>query len=99
MASVSEIRVEVAYAAASRQVVKDLTLPAGSDIESAIRASGLLQEFPEIDLNVNRTGIFGEFASLDQSLEDGERVEIYRALLADPKETRRRRAQAKKKRR
>lgn len=99
MANVPEIRVEVAYAAASRQVVKALALPVGSTIEVAIRASGLLEEFPEIDLSVNRTGIFGEFASLDQSLEEGERVEIYRALLADPKETRRRRAQAKKKRR
>lgn len=99
MASVPEIRVEVAYAAPTHQVVKTLTLPAGCPVEAAIRASGLLEEFPEIDLAVNRTGIFGEFASLDQSLEDGERVEIYRALLADPKETRRRRAQAKKKRR
>lgn len=99
MASVSEIRVEVVYAAASRQVVKMLTLPAGSDIEIAIRASGLLDEFPEIDLTANRLGIFGEFARLDQNLQDGERVEIYRALLADPKEMRRRRAQAKKKRR
>lgn len=99
MASVPEIRVEVAYAAPSRQIVKALTLPAGSSVETAIRASGLLQEFPEIDLAVNRAGIFGEFASLDQGLEDGERVEIYRALLADPKETRRRRAQARKKRR
>lgn len=99
MASAAEIRIEVAYAAPSRQVVKTLTLPAGSSVEAAIRASGLLQEFPEIDLSVNRTGIFGEFASLDQGLEGGERVEIYRALLVDPKETRRRRAQAKKKRR
>lgn len=99
MASVSEIRVEVVYAAASRQVMKTLTLPAGSNIENAIRASGLLEEFPEIDLTANRLGIFGEFARLDRSLEDGERVEIYRALLVDPKEARRRRAQAKKKRR
>ena len=99
MASVPEIHVEVVYATAMRQVVKTLTLPAGSQVESAIRASGLLEEFPEINLAIGRIGIFGEFARLDQSLEDGERVEIYRALLADPKETRRRRAQAKKKRR
>lgn len=99
MANAAEIRVEVAYAAASRQVIKTLTLSAGSSVEAAIRASGLLEEFPEIDLTANRIGIFGEFAGLDQGLEDGERVEIYRALLADPKETRRRRALAKKKRR
>ena len=98
MASGHEIRVEVVYALPARQVVKTLALPAGTSIESAIRASGLLEEFPEIDLTVNRTGIFGEFAGLDESLQGGERVEIYRALIADPKETRRRRAQAKKKR-
>ena len=98
MASGHEIRVEVVYALPARQVVKTLALPAGTSIEAAIRASGLLEEFPEIDLTVNRTGIFGEFAGLDESLQGGERVEIYRALIADPKETRRRRAQAKKRR-
>ena len=99
MASVPEIRVEVVYVTTTRQAAKTLTLSAGSSVEAAIRASGFLEEFPEIDLAINRIGIFGEFAGLDQKLEDGERVEIYRALLADPKETRRRRAQAKKKRR
>ena len=79
-------------------MVKTLTLPIGTRLEAAIRASGLLEEFPEIDLTVNRTGVFGEFAGLDESLQGGERVEIYRALIADPKETRRRCAQAKKKR-
>ena len=98
MANVHEIQVEVAYALPARQVVKTLTLPIGTRLEVAIRASGLLEEFPEIDLTVNRTGVFGEFAGLDESLQGGERVEIYRALIADPKETRRRRAQAKKRR-
>ena len=98
MASGHEIRVEVVYALPARQVVKTLALPAGTSIEAAIRASGLLEEFPEIDLTVNRTGVFGEFSGLDESLQGGERVEIYRALIADPKETRRRRAQAKKRR-
>ena len=96
MASAREIQVEVAYALPTRQVLKTLTLPAGSSVEAAIRASGLLGEFPQIDLAVDRTGIFGEFAALHESLEGGERVEIYRALTADPKETRRRRAQAKR---
>ena len=98
MANAHEIQVEVAYALPARQVVKTLTLLTGTRLEAAVRASGLLEEFPEIDLTVNRTGVFGEFAGLDESLEGGERVEIYRALIADPKETRRRRAQAKKKR-
>ena len=96
MASADEIEVEVAYAAPQRQVVKTLTLPAGSSVEQAIRVSGLLDEFPEIDLAQQRAGVFGEFVRLDECLHGGERVEIYRALLADPKEARRRRAQAKK---
>ena len=96
MASAPEMRVEVVYATPARQIVKTLTLPAGSNVEAAIRASGLLEEFPEIDLGVNRAGVFGEIVSLDESLEGGERVEIYRPLIADPKEVRRQRAKTKK---
>jgi len=98
MASADEIHVEVAYATPMRQIVKSLALPLGSNVAQAIRASGLLDEFPEIDLNLQHVGVFGEFVQLDAPLHDGERVEIYRALIADPKETRRRRAQAKKRR-
>jgi hypothetical protein len=96
MASVDEIEVEVAYATPNRQVAKRLTLSRGSSVEQAILASGLLDEFPEIDLARQRVGVFGELVSLDDCLQGGERVEIYRALIADPKEVRRRRAQAKK---
>ena len=96
MASADPISVEVAYAAPQRQITKTMTLPAGSSVEQAIRASGLLDEFPEIDLAKQRVGVFGEFVRLEECLHGGERVEIYRALIADPKETRRRRAQAKK---
>jgi putative ubiquitin-RnfH superfamily antitoxin RatB of RatAB toxin-antitoxin module len=92
MAGVNEIHVEVAYAAPDRQIVKSLTLPLGSRVDAAIRASGLLQEFPEIDLAVNRVGVFGELVGLETLVQDGERVEIYRPLLADPKQARRRRA-------
>ena len=98
MASAPEMRVEVVYATTARQIVKALILPAGSNVEAAIRASGLLEEFPEIDLGVNRAGIFGEIVGLDESLEGGERVEIYRPLIVDPKAARRLRAEAKKRR-
>ena len=98
MAGADVIDVEVAYAAAQRQVVKTVTLPAGSNVETAIRASGLLDEFAEIDLSRQRVGVFGELVQLDECLHGGERVEIYRALMADPKETRRRRAKARKRR-
>lgn len=95
MAGADEVRVEVAYAAPDRQVVKILMLPIGSRVEAAIRASGLLAEFPEIDLAANRVGVFGELVGLDTELQGGERVEIYRPLLADPKQARRRRAETR----
>lgn len=95
MDDADEIRIEVAYAAPDRQVVKTLRLPHASHVAAAIRASGLLDEFPEIDLAVNRVGVFGELVKLDTELRDGERVEIYRPLLADPKQARRRRAQTR----
>jgi uncharacterized protein len=96
MESADVIAVQVVYAASTRQVAKTLTLPAGSSVEQAIFASGLLEAFPEIDLARQRVGVFGELVRLDDCLQGGERVEIYRPLLADPKETRRRRAKAKR---
>jgi len=95
MASGPEIEVEVVYATPTRQSVRTVRLPAGSVVEEAIRSSGLLAEFPEIDLAVNRVGVYGEPVDLDAVLEGGERVEIYRPLIADPKEARKKRARAK----
>jgi uncharacterized protein len=95
MASVDEIDVQVVYATPTRQFTKTLILPVGSSVEQAIRASGLLEEFPVIDLARQRVGVFGELVQLDDCLQGGERVEIYRPLLADPKEARRRRAKTK----
>jgi putative ubiquitin-RnfH superfamily antitoxin RatB of RatAB toxin-antitoxin module len=90
-------RVEVAYATPSRQEVVEIPARPGSTIEQVIRESGLLERFPEIDLARNRVGIFGEIASLRDPVRDGDRVEIYRPLLADPKEARRRRAERRAK--
>jgi putative ubiquitin-RnfH superfamily antitoxin RatB of RatAB toxin-antitoxin module len=98
MASADEIEVDVVYATPTRQFAKTLSLPAGSSVEQAIRASGLLEALPELDLARQRVGVFGELVQLDDCLQGGERVEIYRPLLADPKEARRQRAQAKKRR-
>lgn len=88
----AELDVEVVYALPDRQVVKVVMLPAGSRIREAIESSGLLAEFPEIRLGENTVGRFGELADLDDRLQAGDRVEIYRPLRADPRETRRRRA-------
>lgn len=96
MASAPDIGVEVAYATPARQTVRAVRLPPGSRVGEAIRRSGLLAEFPEIDLAVNRVGVYGEPVELDAVLADGDRVEIYRPLIADPKEARRRRARGKR---
>jgi putative ubiquitin-RnfH superfamily antitoxin RatB of RatAB toxin-antitoxin module len=88
----NSIAVEVVYAKTDIQVTRKLVLPAGSTVEAAIRRSGLLDAYPEIELKAAGQGIFGRTASLDTPLRDGDRVEIYRPLAADPTELRRRRA-------
>jgi len=84
------ITVEVAYARPERQWLLPLSVPAGTTVRKAIEQSGILAQCPEIDLGQNRVGIFGREARLEQVLNAGERVEIYRPLLADPKDVRRR---------
>lgn len=85
------IQVEVAYARPERQVILPVMLAPGATIEQAIEQSGVLDEFPEIDLNQNKVGIFGKLSKKTTELKAGDRVEIYRPLLADPKEVRRKR--------
>lgn len=87
-----EIKVEVVYALPSRQEVVPLTLPAGSTLQQALEASGLLVKYPEIDLAKNKFGIYSKISKLDTVLRDRDRVEIYRPLIADPKEVRKQRA-------
>lgn len=86
------IEVEIAYAKAEEQVLVGLKVPEGSIVEAAIKASGFLDRFPEIDLSVNKFGIFGCVCSLDRILQRNDRVEIYRPLLHDPKDSRKQRA-------
>lgn len=87
------ITVEVAYATPQRQVLKSLQLATGSTVRSAIKSSAILDDFPGLEVDPKRVGIFGRKVSLDHVLREGDRVEIYRPLIADPKEARRRRAQ------
>ncbi|WP_455217479.1 RnfH family protein [Kaarinaea lacus] len=91
------INVEVAYARPDTQVIIPLTVKKGTSIEQAIKQSGILQTFPEIDLKVNRVGVFSKLGKLDQVLREKDRVEIYRKLIADPKEVRKQRAAEGKK--
>ncbi|RMG29127.1 MAG: RnfH family protein, partial [Gammaproteobacteria bacterium] len=92
MADASKIHVEVAYARPERQAVLELEVPAGTTAIEAVRQSGILSLFPEIDLEKQDLGVFGKLVKKDAVLRDGDRVEIYRPLIADPKEVRRRRA-------
>lgn len=87
------LRVEVAYAVRDRQALLTVGLEQGGTVEQAIRRSGILVEFPEIDIARSKVGIFGRLVSLNTRVQDGDRVEIYRPLIADPKDARRERAQ------
>lgn len=84
------IVVEVAYALPDRQALLPLRVTKGTSAREAVVQSGILELFPEIDLEQQRLGIFGRLCTPDRMLEPGDRVEIYRPLLADPKEVRRR---------
>ncbi len=84
--------VEVAYALPHEQIIIPVKMAEGATAEAAIEASGIAKKFPEIDLNINKIGVFGKLSKLDAVLRDLDRVEIYRALIADPKEVRRQRA-------
>lgn len=86
------IRVEVVYALPAEQKVLGLELPAGSTVRQAIDASGILAKHPEIDLAKNKLGVFAKLVKPDTPLRDRDRVEIYRPLIADPKEVRKQRA-------
>ncbi len=89
------IRVQVCHALPDSAFVAELTLPAGATLRQAVDASGLLQRHPGIDLDAQKLGVFGKVKPADAPLRDGDRVEVYRPLQADPKETRRRRAKHK----
>jgi len=88
----TEITVEVAYALPDEQLIIPIKVEDGTTAEEAIIASGIMTKFPEIDLSINKVGIFGKLTKLDTKLRHLDRVEIYRPLIADPKEVRKQRA-------
>jgi uncharacterized protein len=85
------MNVGVCYAEADRQLWLRLEVPEGSTVQQAIEISGLLQHYPHIDLQIQKVGIFGKLARLDAVVKDGDRVEIYRKITADPQQVQRRR--------
>lgn len=89
----ANIRVEVAYALPEKQYLQRVTLDEGATVEQAIIASGLLALRDDIDLAKNKLGIYSRPVKLHDEVHDGDRVEIYHPLIADPKELRRQRAE------
>ena len=90
-----EILVEIAYALPEEQVIISIKVPTIFNVQQAIEKSGIQKKFPSIDLSKNKVGIFGKKTTLDQTLNDRDRIEIYRPLILDPKEMRRKRAAKK----
>lgn len=89
----NKIKVEVAYALPEEQLIIPLTVDEGTTVDTAIELSGLLEKFPEIEAGkTNKIGIFGKLTKGNTVLREKDRVEIYRPLIADPKEVRRKRA-------
>ena len=87
------INIEVIYALPHEQVLLKVQAALGATVAEAVRLSGVLEKHPEIDLEKNKLGIYGKLSKADAVLRDKDRVEIYRPLIADPKEIRRQRAQ------
>jgi putative ubiquitin-RnfH superfamily antitoxin RatB of RatAB toxin-antitoxin module len=92
VADEGQLDVEVAYAKQDEQVILSVKGAPGLTVRQAIEQSGVLRRFPEIDLASTDVGVFGKLAKLDSELQAGDRVEIYRPLVADPKEQRKKRA-------
>lgn len=86
------INVEVAYATPEKQVIRAVNVDTGTTLGAAIVQSGIMLDFPDLELEDAKVGIFGKAASMTTPLSEGDRVEIYRPLIADPKEIRRQRA-------
>lgn len=91
------INIEITYALPHKYYLKKLQVEKGTIIQAAIFQCGILQEFTEIDLRENKVGIFSRPAKLTDIVNEGDRIEIYRPLLADPKEIRRKRAEQQQK--
>jgi uncharacterized protein len=96
MATAELIEVEVAFAQPERQLILKVEVPEGATAIEAIRLSGIEEQFPEIDLAKHRIGVFGKLCKPERVLAPGDRVEIYRPLLVDPRVARRELAAAGK---
>ena len=96
MATINFLTVEVSYGLLKEQLILSLEVPADCVVEEAIKRSGILEHFPQIDITIDKCGIFGKMCKLNATLRNKDRIEIYRKLIADPKESRRQRAEKQK---
>ena len=86
------MKVEVIYALKDEQILLSIEVAPGSSVQEAITKSGILAKYPQINLSQNKIGIFGRITDLKTKLRDKDRIEIYRALIADAKKIRKKRA-------
>jgi putative ubiquitin-RnfH superfamily antitoxin RatB of RatAB toxin-antitoxin module len=86
------MQIEVAYALPDEAFLQSFEIDNSTSVNEAIEISGVLKKYPEIDLKVNQIGVFGKVIALDYKLRDKDRIEIYRPLISDPKEVRKRKA-------
>jgi putative ubiquitin-RnfH superfamily antitoxin RatB of RatAB toxin-antitoxin module len=93
---VEQLSVEVVYGTPQKQKILTVSVDAGTTVEQAVIASGVMALFPEIDLTVNKVGVWNRAVKLSTELEDLDRIEVYRPLIADPKDVRKRRAEKAK---
>jgi putative ubiquitin-RnfH superfamily antitoxin RatB of RatAB toxin-antitoxin module len=91
-----QISIEVAYAMPQKQALLEVVIEQGTTVEQAILASGMIKRFPQIDLSKDKVGIWNRTCKLSDCPKNGDRIEVYRPLIADPKEVRRRRAEKAK---
>jgi len=90
--SKQSINIEVAFAIPDEQVIIPISIAEGANVEEAIIQSGIMERFPQINLEKDKIGIFSKICKKDAKLRDKDRIEIYRPLIADPKEMRKLRA-------
>jgi putative ubiquitin-RnfH superfamily antitoxin RatB of RatAB toxin-antitoxin module len=92
MAATHNVRVEVVFATPDRQFLQACSVPRGSSVADAIECSKLVQEFPGLDLNSHAVGVWGKVVERSKSVQEGDRIEIYRPLPVDPRDARRQHA-------
>lgn len=97
MASNPGLAIQVCYASAAEEILRDMVVAEGTTVQQAILQSGVLRDGGDVDLSVCRVGIYGKLKELDTVLRAHDRIEIYRALIADPKDARHRRVKAERK--